>query len=75
MTVVSKPSGHRILITGGAGFIASHLADSLVEKNELILFDTGFDGRAIRYSNLAKHKNVKGRSWKTKAQLERAVGR
>lgn len=28
-----------ILITGGAGFIASHLADSLAEKDELIIID------------------------------------
>jgi nucleoside-diphosphate-sugar epimerase len=58
MPIASKLSGHRILLTGGAGFIASHLADAIVEKNELVLFDTGFEGRPINYSRLLSHKNV-----------------
>ena len=29
----------KILITGGAGFIGTHLAQSLVGENELVLFD------------------------------------
>ncbi len=32
--------GMRILITGGAGFIGSHLVERLAEKNELRLFDS-----------------------------------
>ena len=32
--------GWRILITGGAGFIGSHLVERLAAKNELRLFDT-----------------------------------
>lgn len=32
-------SGRRILLTGGAGFIASHLVERLGEQNELTLFD------------------------------------
>ncbi|MBV9946258.1 MAG: NAD-dependent epimerase/dehydratase family protein [Myxococcales bacterium] len=59
MTVASKLSGHRILLTGGAGFLASHLADALVEKNELVLFDTGFEGRPINYSGILSRKNVR----------------
>jgi nucleoside-diphosphate-sugar epimerase len=58
MAVSSKLSGHRILLTGGGGFIASHLADALVDKNELVLFDTGFDGRPVSYCRVLKHKNV-----------------
>ena len=59
MTVASKLSGHRILLTGGAGFLASHLADALVEKNELVLFDTGYEGRPINYSGILSRKNVR----------------
>jgi nucleoside-diphosphate-sugar epimerase len=59
MAITSKLSGHRVLMTGGAGFIATHLADALVDKNELVLFDTGFDRAPIRYSNLLSHKNVR----------------
>src|SRR5579864_8148036 len=59
MKIKSKLSGHRILLTGGAGFIASHLADALVQENELVLFDTAFEGRPIHYSGLLSHKNVR----------------
>jgi len=59
MTVSSKLSGHRILITGGGGFIASHLAQSLVEKNELVLFDIGFEHSPANYGGLLSHKNVR----------------
>jgi nucleoside-diphosphate-sugar epimerase len=58
MAVKSTLSGHRILLTGGAGFIASHVADALVENNELVLFDTGFEGRPVSYCRVLGHKNV-----------------
>lgn len=41
-------SGKRILITGGAGFIGSHLVDSLIEKNEVTVLDDLSSGK-IRY--------------------------
>jgi len=42
--------GQRVLITGGAGFIGSHLADELIKnKNTVIVIDSLFfsDGRNI----------------------------
>lgn len=33
-------TGHRVLITGGAGFIGSTLAGRLVEDNEIVIFDS-----------------------------------
>jgi nucleoside-diphosphate-sugar epimerase len=59
MAVHSKLSGHRILLTGGAGFIASHLADALVDNNDLVLFDNGFEGRPVSRCRVLSHKNVR----------------
>ncbi len=35
----------RVLITGGAGFIGSHLADVLAKKNDVIVFDNFSSGK------------------------------
>jgi UDP-glucose 4-epimerase len=32
-------AGRRVLVTGGAGFVGSHFADRLVEKNEVVAVD------------------------------------
>ena len=49
-----------ILITGGAGFVCSHLADNLFEKNhDLILLDNLLTGNKNNIEHLLDHKNVK----------------
>ena len=49
-----------ILITGGAGFVCSHLADTLFEKqHDLILLDNLLTGNKNNVEHLLDHKNVK----------------
>jgi len=49
-----------ILITGGAGFVCSHLADTLFDKkHDLILLDNLLTGNKKNIEHLLDHKNVK----------------
>ncbi len=52
-----NPQGWRILVTGGAGFIGSHLVESLCEDNEIVVLDN-FRRDALSYTHLADHANV-----------------
>jgi len=45
-------NNERVVITGGAGFIGSHLADTLIKDNEVIIIDDLSTGRI---SNIARH--------------------
>jgi len=47
-----------ILITGGAGFIGSSLAEKLVEHNRVILLDQSFAQGPIQFTSLLRHRNV-----------------
>lgn len=48
----------RILITGGAGFVGSHLADALLERgNEVIAVDNYFTGSKANIQHLRSNSN------------------
>lgn len=50
----------KILVTGGAGFIGSHLCKYLVEKKEeVVCLDNFFTGRGENIENLQKYRNFK----------------
>src|SRR5439155_15671125 len=48
----------RILVTGGAGFIGSHLCDRLIANgDEIVCLDNFFTGRRANIRHLLDHKN------------------
>lgn len=51
-------TGKRILITGGAGFIASHIIERLIDSNEITVFDN-LQRNAIKYTSMLSHKNLR----------------
>ena len=51
-------SGRNILITGGAGFIGTHLAERLCEDNQIVLFDN-YRRDSLSGLSLAEHRNVR----------------
>jgi UDP-glucose 4-epimerase len=53
-----RVQGHRVLVTGGGGFIGASLAERLVEDNEVVLFDHDFGGSAALLSRAWHHANL-----------------
>jgi nucleoside-diphosphate-sugar epimerase len=56
-TIRAMIEGRRILVTGGAGFIGSHLVERLADKNQLVVLDA-FRRDALSPAGLADHRNV-----------------
>jgi nucleoside-diphosphate-sugar epimerase len=48
-----------ILITGGAGFIGSTLAERLAQDNEIVLFDLCFHNKPVTFTSLYKNPRVR----------------
>jgi nucleoside-diphosphate-sugar epimerase len=53
-----KLSKKRLFITGGAGFIGSHLIGRIIEDNEVIVFDT-LNRNSLAHTKFKDHKNLK----------------
>lgn len=51
-------NGKRVCVTGGAGFIGSHLVERLVEANDVVVFDN-LHRDAIRFTPLCRHARVR----------------
>ena len=47
----------RICITGGAGFIGSHLVSLLVDDNEVVVYDN-LHRNALQFAHLSEHKHL-----------------
>ncbi len=50
--------GKRIVVTGGAGFIGSNLAEALCEENDVAVLDDLSTGRIENISHLVKSKKI-----------------
>lgn len=56
---VARLRSMRALITGGAGFVGSHLADTLLQRNaHVTIFDNFSTGRRANIAHLERHPQV-----------------
>jgi len=57
-TEISNPAAKRVMVTGGAGFLGSHLCDRLVAAgNEVLCVDNYFTGRRANVAHLLDKPN------------------
>jgi nucleoside-diphosphate-sugar epimerase len=50
-------TGKRVCITGGAGFIGSHLVQRLIDANEVVVYDN-LHRNALQFAHLEGHKHL-----------------
>ncbi|MHC1756385.1 MAG: SDR family oxidoreductase [Methanosarcina sp.] len=48
----------KVIVTGGMGFIGSHLAEKLLEDNEVTIIDNEATGKITNIEHLLNHKNL-----------------
>lgn len=51
-------TGKRIFITGGAGFIASHLVERLLDQHDITIYDN-LHRNALKFTSFANHTRLK----------------
>src|SRR3954471_24298675 len=51
-------TGKRICITGGAGFIGSHLVERLIDDNEVVVYDN-LHRNAIQFAAVEGHPHLR----------------
>lgn len=52
-------AGHKVLVTGGGGFIGSALTERLVANNQVTLYDRSFHDNAVALSRAWKHPSLR----------------
>lgn len=55
----SKVAGKKVMVTGGAGFVGSHLVQELARANEVIILDDFSTGKDENISEVLQAPNVK----------------
>lgn len=50
--------GKSVFLTGGAGFIGSHIVERLMDDNKITIYDN-FHRNSLKYTDILKHPNVK----------------
>ncbi len=58
MTEIPRPSGERIVVTGGAGFIGSRVVGRLLDQNEVVVYDD-FSRDALTKTAYLDHPNLR----------------
>lgn len=56
--ILRSMENKRVLVTGGAGFIGSNLANALAETNDVIAVDDGYLGTPENLDSVVKFHNT-----------------
>src|SRR6266403_4712630 len=58
-----KLSSKKVIVTGGAGFIGSHLVDALAEDHEVVVLDNLYSGKLENLSQAFATRRVSIHFW------------